>query len=60
MGTPDYPVTNIRFFQDYTAMDDSLASLDHQRGHCANYDPGGEETGVLERWSVGKVEIKIN
>ena len=44
---------------DYSdSADDSLASLNWQGGAFANYDPGGENTGVLDRWSVKKIEVK--
>ena len=45
---PSSPQTNLRAFLDYGVSDDSLASL-NQPGPVANYDPGGEDTGVLER-----------
>ena len=46
---PLSPYTNLRIFQDYSALSNSLASL-NLPGAVANYDPGGEETGVHERW----------
>ena len=44
---PMSPITNLQTFQNYSALSDSLASL-NLPGPVANYDPGGEETGVHE------------
>lgn len=54
---PTSPFTNLRVFMDYLVGSDSLSSL-NQPGPVANYDPGGEETGVMERWENKTLEVK--
>ena len=51
LGTPDYPVPDLRAFMDYSAtQDDSLASINIQ-GSFADYDPGGGKKQGF--WTVG-------
>ena len=56
---PEDPIPNLRAFLDYSELnyDDSLASISLP-GPVANYDPGGETTGVTKRWSVPSMEVK--
>ena len=42
------PTTNLREYLDHSVLGDSLASI-NLPGPVANYDPGGDETGVYER-----------
>ena len=56
LGTLDYPTFNLQAFLEYSENDDSLVSI-NPLAH-PNFDPGGEETGVLDRWKDSKIEIK--
>ena len=54
---PSSPFTNLCVFMDYSDRNNSLSSL-VLPGPVANYDLGGEETGVTEHWERKALEVK--